>query len=219
MGFALTIAALVLAGTFAASQIGPVYFAARTPIFVLPAVALAAGVAVAELAPMLVTTAVALMVVVSAVRYTVRSSRQPDPFPTRASLAQVAGRARCGDTIVATGLSYAPLTYYAADAGVPACVAMTPFPESVRDHPGWLDLSEAAKTEMAARASSEVERLASSGTLWVFVARTGVGQAEGEACVRELSSRRPSRESTPLPGSFFDELRVFGPSDRRTPPP
>ena len=108
IAFPLTAAGLVLAGTFVVSHLTPVYLPARTPIFVLPAVALAAGVVIAELAPGLVTAAVALMIATSAVRYSVRSWRQADPFPTRASLAEVVSRARCGDAIVAAGLSCAP---------------------------------------------------------------------------------------------------------------
>jgi hypothetical protein len=210
--FAVTIAALVLAGAFVVSQITPVYLPARTPIFVLPAVSVAAGVALAELAHRLVVFAVAGMVAVSAGRHTMRSSNRPDPFPTRASLAAVAGRMQCGDVIVAGGLSYAPIAYYAAGAGVPACVSITAFPENVRDHPGWLDMSDGARAAIPARAAAEAAKLPAAGTLWMFAARDGIGQAEAAALVRELAARRDSQGTVSLPGSFFDDLRVFGPS-------
>src|SRR5262245_32229685 len=105
MAFALTTAVLVIAGAFTVSHVTPVYLPARTPIFVVPFVAMVFGIAIAELGPAIVTMAAMLLVVVSAARFTIRSSRGPDPFPTRASLAAVASRAACGDTIVAAGLS------------------------------------------------------------------------------------------------------------------
>ena len=65
--------------------------------------------------------------------------------------------------------------------------------------------------DVAARAAAEATRLPKTGTLWVFVARDGVGRGEGDALVRELSARRRALETAQLNGSFFDELRVFGP--------
>ena len=210
-GFGLTIAALVLIGAFAASRVEPVYLPARTPIFALPAIALAFGVAVAETAPAIVALAAALLVAVSAGRHTVLTSQRPDPFPTRASLAAVASRAACGDTIVATGLSYASISYYAAAAGVPACVRLAAFPESVRQHPGWLDMSTTAAAALPSLATSEGAALPATGAMWVFVPVRGVGAAEGAALTRELSTHRRPAGTLPLRGSFFEEVRLFEP--------
>src|SRR5262249_40768829 len=113
LGFAMAVVVLVIGGAFAVSHLRPVYLAARTPVLALPAASLFLAVLATELGPVLVTVATALVVASSAVRYTALSRQHPDPFPTRASLAAVAGRMRCGDAIVAAGLSLAPLTYYA----------------------------------------------------------------------------------------------------------
>lgn len=210
--YATVTAVGVLAGTFAVSQITPVYLAARTPIFVLPSIALVLGVAIAELAPAIVHLAVTLLVVSSAVRYTARSWRAPDPFPTRASLAAVAGRAACGDTIVAAGLSYAPIVYYASAAGLPACVRVTAFPEDVHAHPGWLDLSPQTATALPAQAAAAVARLPPGGHVWVLAQSQDVGKAQTDVLVRELSRHRRLEETLPLPGSFFSEIVAFGPA-------
>jgi hypothetical protein len=209
--YAATTAALVMGSAVIVSQMTPVYLAARTPVFVLPAVSLAAGLAIADMTPAIVAIGIAAMLTFSAVRYMVRTSARPDPFPTRDSLAAVAPRTTCGDVIVAAGLSYAPVRYYAAQAGVPGCVAIVPFPESVRDHPGWLEVSDAANAGVQTLAAAEAARLPKTGTLWVLVARNGIGRTEGDALVREVITRRPSIETVQLKGSFFDELRVFGP--------
>jgi hypothetical protein len=211
IAYAATTAALVMGSTVIVSQMTPVYLAARTPVFVLPAVSLAAGVAIAGMTPAIIAMGIAAMLAFSAGRYTVRTSSRPDPFPTRESLAAMAARTTCGDVIVAAGLSYAPVRYYAARAGVPGCVAVVPFPEGVRDHPGWLEVSDAANAAVQVRAAAEAARLPKTGTLWVLVARDGIGRTECDALVRELSARRRTLETAQLKGSFFDELRVFRP--------
>jgi hypothetical protein len=143
--------------------------------------------------------AVAALVAGFAIAFAERSFSRPDPFPTRASLAAVAPRMRCGDVAIASGLSYAPIVYYAATAGVPSCVPIRSFPAEVADHPGWLDESRVGPIPDVSRAS----------TLWVFAARRGVGASAGAELLAGLSSRVPVHESLPLAGSFFDEVVVF----------
>jgi hypothetical protein len=206
---------LVLAGTLAVSMVRPVYLASRTPVLILPAAAVALGVVLADLAPALVACAVLALVAVSAVRYAARSAARPDPYPTRASLGAVAPRMRCGDVIIAAGLSYAPLLYYASMAGVPSCVTIRPFPDDVGDHPGWLDPSSSRQSAFA----QDAERLASSvgqnGTVWTFVARRGVGTDAGTALIAAISRTRLVRESVAAPGSFFDEVVAFSQTSPR----
>ena len=144
IAFALTVIALTLGMAFAVSQVRPVFLASRTPVLVLPAAAVAIAIIVSDLAPLWVACALAVVVVASAVRFTIRSALRPDPYPTRVSLAAVVPQLKCGDVIIAAGLSYAPLTYYATSAGVPACVAIVPFPPDVHEHPGWLDMTPSA---------------------------------------------------------------------------
>ena len=206
----MVLTVFVLAGTIGVSMARPVYLASRTPALVLPAVAIACGVIMAELAPFVLTCAVVVLVSASAVRYTVRAALGPDPYPTGASLAAVAPRMQCGDAVIAAGLSYAPLVYYRSAAGVPSCIPVQSFPADVRDHPGWLDLSGARRST----SEREAELTASSfetGTLWVFVARTGVGADAGVTLVDALSRVRAEREALALRGSFFDEIVAFHP--------
>ena len=206
---------LVLAGTLAVSMVRPLYLASRTPVLVLPAVAIALSVAVADLAPALIACALLALVAVSAVRYAARSAARPDPYPTRASLGAVAPRIQCGDVIIAAGLSYAPLVYYASIAGVPSCVTIRPFPDDVGEHPGWLDPSPPRRSAFV----DDAERLASSvgpnGTVWTFVARRGVGTDAGTALIEAISRARSMRESIALRGSFFDEVIAFSQTSPR----
>ena len=214
VAFAATVTALVLGSAFVVSQATPVYLASRMPVLVVPAAALAVGVFVSDSAPVLVVCAVAALVSVSAVRFTARSVTRTDPFPTRASLASVARRTRCGDTIVAAGLSYAPITFYAPRAGVPTCVAIVSFPSDVQQHPGWLDLTEAARERVQRDADAAIGAWNTSGTLWAFVARHGVGAEAGTALADARSRVEPPHEVLVAAGSFFDEIAVFGPIRR-----
>jgi hypothetical protein len=215
LAYTATIVVLMLGAAFAVSHVTPVYSPTRTPVFVLPAVSLVCGIAIAELAPRWIAAAAAIVIVASAARYTVHTARQPDPFPTRASVAAVAARAACGDTVVTTGLSFAPVSYYAPAAHLPACVTVTPFPEDVAEHAGWLDLSPAAVSVLPKAAASRVARLPRSGTVWLFEQREGVGAVASSALERELSTHRRASETLPLTGSFFDQVKVFAPGGER----
>jgi len=117
---------------------------------------------------------------------------------------------KCGDVVIAAGLSYAPLTYYARSAGVPVCVAIVAFPPDVRQHPGWLDMTPTALSVLRQESEEMVASLTNAGALWVFVAEKGTGAEAGTALRAALSrtTRRPD-ESIELPGSFFDEVTVF----------
>ncbi|HEX4567373.1 MAG TPA: hypothetical protein VH138_12120, partial [Vicinamibacterales bacterium] len=70
--FLLMLTALTLVGTIGVSAVRPVYLASRTPVLVLPAVAVACGVLAAELGGRLATVALVGLVGVSAVRFTVK---------------------------------------------------------------------------------------------------------------------------------------------------
>jgi hypothetical protein len=212
IAFLLALAALVITGTIGVSMVHPVYLASRTPVLVLPAVAVVGGVLVAEPAPLLVTWAAAGLVVVSALRFTVRSAERPDPYPTRASLAAVAPRMRCGDTIVAAGLAYAPIVYYASKAGVPSCVTVRAFPGEVSGHPGWVDLPASGRSALESEAELTASSAEGPGTLWTFVQARGVGAEAGAALVDALSRVRSTPESIAASGSFFDRVVVFAPS-------
>ncbi|PYR56732.1 MAG: hypothetical protein DMF85_15645 [Acidobacteria bacterium] len=212
VGFAALTVLFVFGSAFVASQMTPAYLAARTPMLVLPAASMAFAALVSELGTPALTGIVALLVMTASLRYTVEGWRRPDPAPTRASLAAVAARASCGDTIVATGLSYAPLAYIAPRANVPSCVTVRVFPDDVRDHPGWLDMSPGYQARLDAAAPAVASSLPRTGTLWVFVKRRGIGAEAGDAIVRQIAARRALRETLPLRGTFFDEVQVFGPA-------
>lgn len=211
VAFAAATVLFVLGGAFVVSQIKPVYVAGRTPMLILPAASMTLAAVFTALGTPALAAIGALLVVSASVRYTVNGWRRPDPAPTRASLAEVAARAACGDTIVAAGLSYAALTYYAPRAGVPSCVPLRAFPEDVPGHPGWLDMSPGYEARIEAAAPPAAARLPAAGTLWVFVKRRGIGAEASDAIVRQIAVTRPLHETLPLRGTFFDEVQVYGP--------
>jgi hypothetical protein len=209
------LAALVLGGTIGVSMVRPVYLASRTPVLVLPAAAIAVAVVISDMAPLLVMCALMALVAASAIRFTVRSATRPDPYPTRASLAALAPRMRCGDTIIAAGLSYAPVVYYGSTAGVPSCVTLRAFPADVAQHPGWLDLTTPRRSAYAREAGSIASSVGVNNTLWAFIARRGLGADAGAALIDALARIRSEPETIGLTGSFFDQVVAFHGSGTR----
>ena len=202
----------VLVAVFAVSQIRPVYLFLRTPVFVLPAASLAfAGLMAATRVGLLAPLAAAIVVVTS-IASTMHGVRAGDPTPTRASLAVVAREIRCGDVIVAAGMSYAAVTYYAHDAAVPACVRIVPFPADVAVHPGWPDMRPGFQARLQVEAPDAAAALPPGSRVWLLRTQSGIGQEAGEAIRVELARRRTLEQRTPLRGSFFDEVLVFGPA-------
>lgn len=213
-GIALVIAVFSLGGAYAVSQVKPVYIAMRTPVIALPALSVGLAGVLVPLGTPLLHAGIALLLVSASGRYAIERWRAPDPAPTRASLALVAERARCDDTIVATGLSYAPLTYFAPSAGLPGCIPIVPFPPEVLKHPGWLDRTPGFADRARSIAPAVVDRISPRGRAWVFLTRRGVMSEEGQAFVEALSSGWTLEETLELRGALFDHVQVFVPSDQ-----
>jgi hypothetical protein len=209
---AALVAVGVLVVTFAISQVRPMYLSPRTPVFVLPAAALAMGWVLAASPLRVLAPAAAAIVMIASLRSTVAAVRAGDPTPTRASLAAVARDVRCGDVVVAAGMSYPPVTYYAHEAGLPSCVTIVPFPADVAVHPGWPDMRPGFIDRLRAEAPSAAAAVPSGSRVWLIRSPGGIGLEAGVAIDAELSKRRRVERREPLAGSFFEEVLLFGPA-------
>ena len=207
--FCLTVVVLTIAGMFIASSSKPVYSAASSPIVILPALALAIAAALDRLGSPRLTAVLALLVLSSAAAYAVEGLRLPDPAPSRASIAAVAREIQCGDRVVAAGVAFAPVTWYARRSGLPSCVSIEAFPQEVSRHPGWFDASSPAfrRTEFLAEAGALALSLPPEARLWVFAADRGAG-----AGMTQLLDDVPTlvlERRMPLAGTYFDHVRVY----------
>lgn len=208
--FCLTVTVLAIAGIFVASSFSkPIYSAASTTIVVLPAVALAIASALVRLGSPRLTAVLALLVLSSAVAYAVEGITSPDPAPSQASIAAVSREIQCGDRVVAAGVSFAPVTWYARRNGFPSCLSIEAFPQEVSRHPGWFEASATAfrRPEFLAEAAALASSLPAAGRLWVFAAERGAG-----AEVTQLLDDVPAlvlERRLPLAGTYFDHVRVY----------
>jgi hypothetical protein len=207
--FAAVVAVVALGGAFGASFIKPVYLAARTPILILPAAAVAiAALLVRSDLPGLELAVVACCAFPAA-QFAINGLRGPDPAPTSAAVREVRDAFHCGDHIVAAGLSFAPVVYYADRAAFPACARIASFPGEIASHPGWLDAASAtsAHDALVAEGRQLASSLGSDARLFVFAADRGIG-VEATRALDEVSSLVLERR-IPIRGTFFDHVRVY----------
>jgi hypothetical protein len=207
--FCLIVTVLVIGGTFGASLVAkPVYSAASTPIVILPALAIAIAAALVRLGSAPLSLAVALLLFSSAAAYATEGWR-PDPAPSADSVAAVAREVRCNDRIVAAGVSFAPVTWYARKAGFPSCVSIDAFPAEMRAHPGWFDAASPAsrRLELVSEAAALAGSLDPDSRLWVFAADRGAG-SEATSLFDDVTGLTLERKLA-LPGTYFDHVRVY----------
>jgi hypothetical protein len=151
----------------------------------------------------------ALLVLSSAAAYAVEGIRSPDPAPSAASIAGVSREVQCGDRVVAAGVAFAPVTWYARRSGFPTCLAIEAFPQEVSRHPGWFDPSStvARRRELLAEADALASSLPPDARLWVFAADRGAG-AEATQLLDDVAALALERR-LPLAGTYFDHVRVY----------
>ena len=205
----LILSFVVIVGTVAASWAKPVYSAASTPIVILPALAIAVAISLVRLGSARLTVVVSALLFTSAAAYAVEGIRLPDPAPSAASVAAVAREARCGDRVVAAGVAFAPVTWYAQRTGFPACLSIAAFPLEMSRHPGWFEAgsSIARRDAFLSEAAALAAALGPDARLWVFAADRGAG-SEATQLLDEVPGLALERRFA-LAGTYFDHVRVY----------
>jgi hypothetical protein len=207
--FCLIVVVLTIMGMFVASFSKPVYSAASSPIVILPALALAIAIGLVRLGSSRLTVVIALLLLSSAAAYAVEGIRSADPAPSAASVATISRELQCGDRVVAAGVAFAPVTWYARQSGFPACLSVEAFPREVSQHPGWFEAGVTAfrRPELIAEAVALASSLPPNARLWVFAADRGAG-AEATQLLDDVPALVLERR-LPLAGTYFDHVRVY----------
>jgi 4-amino-4-deoxy-L-arabinose transferase-like glycosyltransferase len=135
----IVVAGLTCALPFVVSQWHPVYLDSRTPIIFLPTTGVLVAGLVNLVKPRWIPAAVMLFLAFGAVQAAYLNYLSPDPFPARASVADVLGQAQCGDQVITTGISFGEVNYYFRRLHAPDCLQINSFPAEIKLHPGWLD--------------------------------------------------------------------------------
>jgi hypothetical protein len=159
--------------------------------------------ALASRAAVLTLVGVLLIAAVSQVLGAVRAG---DPAPSRASIQQVLAAAACGDTLVAVGLSHAPVEYYVRQLEAPACITPERFPADMMNWTGRV--ADGAEMKRAQEeAAALVARVSSrAGTVWVLSADGGIGHEASAIFVTAVRDRLRCGDPMPLKGAYFDHV-------------
>jgi hypothetical protein len=199
---------------FLVSQYKPVFDDSRTPSMFFPI----ASVFIALLLVRLKNSGIALGILVimlgSAVVSPLFTTADPaTEYSPRASIRYVLENARCGDTIISGGLSNNETTYYLRRLRAPDCVEHRIFPESLYEHPGWMDppslLEHSAELEIEAK--SLVNELDRSHTrVWFLYEHHPYRQPVLDILKTQLDQEMVLRESLKGYGTFFDSILVYG---------
>jgi mannosyltransferase len=197
---------------FAISYARPVFLSGRTPMLALPLAALGAALVLSRLGTTTVLVALSALCLQGSVQGVVASYRSGDPAPTRESVAHVVAHARCGDTLVMTGLSYSAVEYYLRRLEAPGCLARETFPADVRSHPGWIDTARiAAESEQLARQAAErATRVTPGERVWLFGWDRGIGRDASLAARKGFDAELLLIEHLELEGAFFRWIRLYG---------
>jgi hypothetical protein len=189
---------------YVASFWKPVFVASRTPMLLLPLTTLLAGAALASFAGRAALVAFGVLFALAAAQRVVAGGFGRDPVPTRASVASVLGDARCGDTLLASGLAHAPIEYYLRRLGAPACVAYERFPADLVNWTGRIaDPAEARRVDADAR-DLAVRLARRGGRVWLFTLNRGMGSEASAIIQSHLRASMHCAEVRPLRGAFFD---------------
>lgn len=190
----------------------PVYFADRTSTLILAPASVLLAIVVAGVRSRVVEVAVAIVLVLSAARFTLTTAASPDPFPARIAMQQLAAQAKCGDAIVIVGLSGPEVDYYARQAHMPACVRRRVLPAEVVAHPGWIDVAALGDGRQIGREADDVVReLSASGVprLWLIAPAAAVGRELTPHVRLAVEQHYAAVERLAATGSFFDEITEY----------
>jgi hypothetical protein len=200
---------------FAVSYVRPVFLSGRTPVLALPLAALGAAFCLSRLGTTTVLVAISALFLQGSVQWTVSSYRSGDPAPTRESVAHVVAHARCGDTLMMTGLSYSAVEYYLRRLEAASCLARETFPAEVQSHTGWIDTARlAAESEQLARQAVErAARVMPGERVWLFGWDRGIGREASLAARQGFDAQLPLIEHLELEGAFFRWVRLYGDPD------
>ncbi len=214
---------LVTGLPFIVSQFRPVYQETRTPILWLPIISVAVALFFSRFRWKWLPLGALVVLAVFAARWAWQQHAADDPWPARASVGEVVARARCGDTLVMTGLSISEVQYYLRRLNAPICLQQAVYPAEVGQHPGWVDVPGMLRQSLALQSESATlarQLTRQPGTqVWVFYSAQSTSYAHELAQV--LKSEFDREIGTPQlldwKGSFFDSVLLYTPTAGQAP--
>jgi hypothetical protein len=188
-----------------------VFFRWRTPIIMLPMIALTVALFLSRAGTPHLTLILVGLLLNNALSFSF--SPMYDTH-LRDELAQVAPDIDCATILVYGSLSITEVEYYLRRANVPDCQLRETFPLSTAEHPGWMDSLDLYYNldELDAEALETVERYANTeaARVWFFYEEGGVIGDINDSLKNELDMRFTLSETIDsVSGWNFDAILVY----------
>jgi hypothetical protein len=205
---------------FLVSQYKPVFDDSRTPSLFFPLAAILVSLFITRFKNLWLTFGFLTVLFGIAV---IRPIFDQDPEAersARSSVKYVMENAKCGDVIIAGGVSVNETSYYLRRLHAPDCIAYSVFPKSMTEHPGWMDargLIEAQAAELASEARVLVGGLShdleTQNHLWYFYDSESEIQSRPvlDILKAELDDEMVLTDTIRAYGTFFDLILVYAP--------
>jgi hypothetical protein len=143
------------------------------------------------------------------------SSNSAIEHSPRSSIKYAVENAKCGDVFISGGMSISETTYYMNRFNASDCIQRKAFPESINDHPGWMDPfsllqhSDQLTREADALANNLDQTLGRQNHVWFFYETRTPRQKVLDILKSNLDATMNLVQTVPGYGTFFESILVY----------
>jgi hypothetical protein len=201
---------------FLVSQFRPVFDDSRTPELFFPLASVFVALLVTRFKSLKLTFGLLIMMlgfILVVPVFAIGDSRTE--YSPRSSIQYVIENAKCGDVFVAGGLSINEISYYMHQLNAPNCIERYVFPESMNDHPGWMDPpgllqhSDELETEANLLVNDINQSSGNRNNIWFFYESRTPRQKVLDILKNQLDRKMVLIQRVKGYGTFFDSVLVY----------
>lgn len=133
----------------------------------------------------------------------------------RSSIKYAVENAKCGDVFISGGMSTSEITYYMRRFNASDCIQRKAFPESINDHPGWMDPfsllqgSNQLSIEADALTNDLEQVLGRQNHVWFFYETRTPRQKVLDILKSSLDEKMILVQTVPAYGTFFESILIY----------
>lgn len=133
----------------------------------------------------------------------------------RSSIQYVVANAQCGDVLIFGGMSLSETTYYLRRFNAPDCIARKAFPDSMNDHPGWMDPAgllqqpDRLTTEADALVNHLAQNSGKQNHIWFFYETRTPRQKVLDILKSDLDQKMILVQTVSGYGTFFESILIY----------
>jgi hypothetical protein len=203
---------------FLISQYKPVFDDSRIPALFFPPACVFVAMLITRFRNLKLTFGVLILmfafVFISPVFARNNSAIEHSP---RSSIKYTIENAKCGDVFIFGGMSINEATYYMRRYNAPDCIERKVFPESMNDHPGWMDPvgllrhPDQLTTEADALVNDLDQHLDDRGNVWFFYETRTARQKVLDILKVRLDQKMVLTQAIHGYGTFFEAIMIYAP--------